>query len=59
MSLLRSRVLGAILHEAAAGVDHEDAFARLGVLLIDDDDASGDARAIEEIGQASPMMTLM
>ena len=25
-------VLGAVLHEAAAGVDHEDALARLGIL---------------------------
>ena len=44
-------VLGAILHEAAAGVDHEDALARLGVLLVDHDDAGGDAGAVEQIGR--------
>ena len=46
-------VLGAVLHEAAAGVDHEDALAGVGVLLVDDDDAGGDAGAVEEVrGQA-------
>ena len=43
-------VLGAVLHEALASVDHEDAFAGVGVLLVDDDDAGGDAGAIEEVG---------
>ena len=43
-------VLGAVLHEARAGVDHEDALAGLGVLLVDDDDAGGDAGAVEEVG---------
>ena len=43
-------VLGAVLHEAAAGVDHEDALAGVGVLLVDDDDAGGDAGAVEEVG---------
>ena len=43
-------VLGAILHEARAGVDHEDAFAGVGVLLVDDDDAGGDAGAVKEVG---------
>ena len=33
-----------------AGVDHEDAFAGVSVLLVDDDDAGGDAGAIEEVG---------
>ena len=45
-------VLGAVLHEAAAGVDHEDALAGLGVLLVDDDDAGGDAGAVEEVRRA-------
>ena len=43
-------VLGAVLHEAAAGVDHEDALAGVGVLLVDDDDAGGDAGAVEQVG---------
>ena len=43
-------VLGAVLHEARAGVDHEDALAGVGVLLVDDDDAGGNAGAVEEIG---------
>ena len=43
-------VLGAVLHEAAAGVDHEDALAGVGVLLVDDDDAGGDAGAVKEVG---------
>ena len=43
-------VLGAVLHEAGAGVDHEDALAGVGVLLVDDDDAGGDAGAVEEVG---------
>ena len=43
-------VLGTVLHEPAAGVDHEDAFSGLGIPLVDDDDAGGDARAIEQVG---------
>ena len=43
-------VLGAVLHEAAAGVDHEDALAGVGVLLVDDDDAGGNAGAVKEVG---------
>ena len=43
-------VLGAVLHEAGAGVDHEDALAGVGVLLVDDDDAGGDAGAVKEVG---------
>jgi hypothetical protein len=46
-------VFVAIFHETGAGVDQEDAFAGVGVLLVDDDDAGGDASAIEEVdGQA-------
>jgi hypothetical protein len=41
-------VLRAVLDEALAGVDHEDALASLGVLLVDDDDAGRDA-ALDEI----------
>ena len=43
-------VLGAVLHEALAGVDHEDALAGVGVFLVDDDDAGGDAGAVKEVG---------
>ena len=43
-------VLVAVLHEALAGVDHEDAGAGVGILLVDNDDAGGDARAVEEVG---------
>ena len=52
VDVLRAQaVLGAVLHEAAAGVDHEDALAGLGVLLVDDDDAGGDAGAVEQVGR--------
>ena len=44
-------VLGAVLHKSAAGVDHEDAFPRLGMLLVDHDDAGRDARAVEQVGR--------
>ncbi len=51
VDVLRAQaVLGAVLHEAAAGVDHEDALAGVGVLLVDDDDAGGDAGAVEQVG---------
>src|SRR3989338_2358636 len=43
-------ILGAVLHEAAARVDHEDALAGRRVLLVDDHDAGGDAGAVEEVG---------
>ena len=46
-------VLGAVLHESLAGVDHEDALAGVGVLLVNNDDAGRDAGAVEEVcGQA-------
>ena len=49
MSCARSRFFGPSLHEAAVGVDHEDPPAGLGVLLVDDHDAGGDAGAIEQV----------
>ena len=52
VNILRAQaVLGTILHVARAGVDHEDAFAGLCILLVDHDDAGGDARAIKQIGR--------
>ena len=42
-------VLGAVLHEATAGVDHEDARAGLGVFLVDDHDAGRDAGTVKEV----------
>jgi hypothetical protein len=43
-------VFVAVFEVAGAGVDREDAFAGVGVLLVDDDDAGGDAGAVEEVG---------
>ena len=43
-------VLVAVLHVAAAGVDHEDALAGVGVFLVDDDDAGGNAGAVKQVG---------
>ena len=43
-------VLGAVLHEATARVDHEDALASVRVLLVDDHDAGRDTGAIKEVG---------
>src|SRR5437899_41957 len=43
-------VLGSILQEAPAGIDHEDALAGVGIFLVDDDDAGGDTGAVEEVG---------
>src|SRR5690606_17470790 len=42
-------VFRAVLHEALAGVDHEDAPARLRVFLVDDDDAGWDTGTIEQV----------
>src|SRR5690606_33831145 len=42
-------VLGTVLPEAAAGVDHEHAFAPDGTRFVDDDDAGGDAGPVEEV----------
>src|SRR5947208_2047868 len=38
-------VLGAVLHVTCAGIDHEEALTRVGVLLVDNDDAGGDTGA--------------
>jgi hypothetical protein len=46
-------VLVAVLHEAPTRVDHEDASAGVSVLLVDNDDACGNPRAIEEVGGES------
>ena len=43
-------VFGAVLHKALGGVDHEDGLAGGGVLLVEDEDAGGDAGAVKEIG---------
>ena len=43
-------VLGAVLLEALAGVDHEDAAAAHRVLLVDHHDARRDSGAVEEVG---------
>ena len=43
-------VLGAVLEEAPARIDHEDPGACGGVFLVDDHDAGRDARAVEEVG---------
>ena len=43
-------VLGAVLDEARAGVDHKDTRAGVGILLIHDDDTGGDAGAVEQVG---------
>ena len=51
--LLAEAVFRAVLHEALGGVDHEDAFADGGVLLVEHENAGRDARAVKEIrGQA-------
>ena len=50
MSWARRRFLGPSFMKPGAGVDHEDALAGVGVLLVDDDDAGGDAGAVEQVG---------
>ena len=42
-------VLIAVLHEAFRGIDHEDAGTRVGVLLVEHDDAGGNAGAIKQV----------
>ena len=46
-------VLRSIFHEATGRIDHEDPSSRLGVLLIEDNDAGGDGCAVEQIGGQS------
>jgi hypothetical protein len=50
MSCSRRRFL-AVLDEALGGVDHEDALAGGGVLLVQHQDAGGDAGAVEQVGR--------
>ncbi len=49
--LVAQAVLVAILHKALAGIDHEDAFARAGVFLVQHNDAGGDAGAKKQVGR--------
>jgi len=49
--LVAQAVLVAVLHEAFAGVDHEDASAGGGMLLVEHQDAGRDAGAIEQVGR--------
>src|SRR5439155_8741816 len=48
--LAAQAVLVAVLHETLAGIDHEDAGASVGVFLVDDNDAGGNAGAVEQVG---------
>ena len=48
--LLAEAVFVAVLDEVFGGVDHEDALAGLGVLFVEDNDASGDACAVKQVG---------
>ena len=53
MSCSRRRFFGPSFDEALGGVDHEDALAGGGVLLVEHDDAGRNAGAVKEIrGQA-------
>jgi len=44
-------VLVTVFDVAAAGIDHEDAFAGMGVFLVDNDDTGRNAGAVEQIGR--------
>src|ERR1019366_7395184 len=46
-------ILGAVLHESLACVDHEDALAGVGVLLVNNDNTGGNTGAVKEIGGQS------
>src|SRR5437016_8319788 len=46
-------ILGAVLHKAHTGIDHEDALAGVSVLFVDNNDAGGDSGAVEEISGQS------
>ena len=53
MSCSRRRFFGPSLRKPLRGVDHEDALAGGGALLVEHDDAGRDAGAVEEVrGQA-------
>jgi len=43
-------VLGTVLQETRAGVDHEDPLAGVRVFFVDDDDAGWDAGSVKEVG---------
>ena len=52
MDILRAQtILVSVLYEALACVDHENAGARVGVLLVNHHDAGRDAGAVEEVGR--------
>jgi hypothetical protein len=44
-------LLGAVFHETAAGVDHEDALASVGARLVDHHDAGWDTGAVKQVGR--------
>ena len=48
---LAQPILVAILDEALAGVDHENALARSGVFLVQHQDAGRDAGAVKQVGR--------
>ena len=48
--LLAEPVFVSVFDEAFGGVDHEDALAGGGALLVEDDDARWDAGAVKEVG---------
>ncbi|MNP07861.1 hypothetical protein D3C76_999050 [compost metagenome] len=49
--LIAQAILRAVLDEALGGIDHENAFARTGVFLVQDQDASGNACAEKQVGR--------
>ena len=49
--LLAQPVLVAVFQESRAGVDHENALARVRVVLVDNNNARRDAGAIEQVGR--------
>jgi hypothetical protein len=49
--LLPRAILVAVLNEGLGGVDHEDARAGGSVLLVEHDDAGGDAGTIKQVGR--------
>ncbi|MNP60784.1 hypothetical protein D3C76_1558970 [compost metagenome] len=49
--LLPQAVFIAIFNEAFTGIQHKDAFAAVGVLFIQHDDAGWDACAVKQVGR--------